>query len=181
MSLIYLGRLDELKGIRTMLEAWRLMASDAPRLLVCGTGPMEEWCLEQARGLPVEMKGFVDHAEAGKLLAQSDALVLPTLWYEGFPMTIAEAFSVGTPVICSDIGNAGSVVREGMTGWKFRVGNAAELAAAVARCVDSGGSLRPRVKEEYEANYTPDANYRRLAEIYAEVRNANRSAGSQRR
>lgn len=35
-------------------------------------------------------------------------------------MSIVEAFSVGTPVICSDLGNAGSVVEEGITGYKFR-------------------------------------------------------------
>ena len=96
-------------------------------------------------------------------------------------MTILEAFSVGTPVICSDLGNAGSIVREGVTGWKFQAGNAPELAAAVRKCLDSNGGLRARVKEEYESKYTPDANYRRLNEIYSEVLNANRSFGPQRR
>ena len=56
------------------------------------------------------MKGFVSNIEARKLIAISRALILPTRWYEGFPMSIVEAFSVGTPVLCSALGNAGAVV-----------------------------------------------------------------------
>lgn len=87
---------------------------DAPKLIVCGTGPMEDWCKSFTRenDVNIEMRGFVPNNEALKLIANSKALVLPTQWYEGFPMSIVEAFSVGTPVICSDLGNAGSVVEE---------------------------------------------------------------------
>ena len=178
---IYVGRLDELKGIRTLFEAWRLMGADAPRLVVCGKGPLEEWCGQQARSLNIEMKGFVEHSEARRLIAQSDALLLPTLWYEGFPMTIAEAFSVGTPVICTDLGNAGSIVREGETGWKFPVGDAQGLADTVRKCGGARGLLRQTVRREYERKYAPEANYRILEEIYTEVCHADRSAGSQHR
>ena len=53
-----------------------------------------------------------------KLVANSKALILPTRWYEGFPMSIVEAYSVGTPVICSVLGNIGNVVKEGIIGCK---------------------------------------------------------------
>ena len=181
MSFIYVGRLDELKGIRTLFEAWRLMGSDAPLLKVCGTGSLQEWCIHQSEGQNIEMMGFLDSATVKRLLSESQALILPTLWYEGFPMTIAEAFSSGVPVICSDIGNAGSLIEEGVTGWKFAVGNAEELVHAVQRCMASRDDMRRGIIKRYESEYTPDANYRRLAEIYAEVHNANRSAGAQRR
>ena len=181
MSFIYVGRLDELKGIRTLFQAWEFLGENAPCLAVCGSGPMEDWCVRHSKGRNIRMMGYVDSSIVRKLMSESLALILPTLLYEGFPMTIPEAFSVGTPVICSDLGNAGSIVREGVTGWKFKAGNAAELAAAVRKCLDSDGALRARVKEEYESKYTPDANYRRLIEIYSEVLNANRSFGPQRR
>lgn len=68
----------------------------------------------------VELRGFVPNSAARALMGQSKALILPTQWYEGFPMTIVEAFSAATPVICSDLGNAGSLISDGVTGFKFR-------------------------------------------------------------
>ena len=163
---IFAGRLDELKGIRVLVEAWKLMGPDAPHLTICGTGPLEEWCREQIKGLNVEMKGFVDNAEAKRLIAQSQALILPTLWYEGFPMSIVEAYAMGTPVICSDLGNAGSVVEEGVTGWKFETGSAEGLAEKVKGWSD----ISEGVKAVYEEKYTAERNYEMLNGIYQDMK-----------
>lgn len=101
---VFAGRLDKLKGIDILFEAWKQMGTEAPKLVVCGTGPMEAWCKRfiSENDVNIEMRGFVSNEEARKLLAVSRALVLPTQWYEGFPMSIIEAFSVGTPVVCSE-------------------------------------------------------------------------------
>lgn len=85
----------------------------------------------------IEMRGFADNEEVLRELSVSKASILPTQLYEGFPMGIVEAFSVGTPVICSDIGNAGSVVRDGVTGYKFIMED--ELVECVKKiCVGDG-------------------------------------------
>lgn len=181
MSFIYVGRLDELKGIQTLFEAWSLMGEEAPLLRVCGSGPMQDWCVQRSQGLHVEMKGFLDSASVNQLIADSRALIMPTLWYEGFGMTVIEAFSCGVPVICSDLGNAGSLVEEGVTGWKFRPGDAQALAQAVRKAMGDGSGVRDNARRVFAEKYSPEANYRRLEEIYMEVRHANRSAGSQRR
>ncbi len=173
---IYAGRLDQLKGVDVLLAAWRLLGSDAPRLTVCGSGPMADWCAEQVReyGLNVELKGFVENDTAKALIARSRALILPTMWYEGFPMTILEAYAAGTPVICSDLGNAGSVVEEGVTGWKFEPGSAEALAEAVRGWTD----LSESVRRVFEERYTAEANYRELSEIYARVLSAEKGGRS---
>lgn len=165
MSLIYVGRLDELKGVRILFKAWRLMGANAPQLVVCGSGSLEDWCKGEAVDLNIKMMGFVDNDEAKRLIGQSNALILPTLWYEGFPMTILEAYSVGTPVICSDLGNAGAVVEEGVTGWKFETGSAEALARAVIHWKD----IREGVKKEYITKYASEANYKSLKSIYDKV------------
>ena len=41
---IFVGRLDKLKGVDILFEAWKRMGEDAHKLIVCGTGPMEDWC-----------------------------------------------------------------------------------------------------------------------------------------
>ena len=180
MSFIYVGRLEEPKGVKTLFEAWKLMGRNAPGLFVCGVGPLENWCAQHAGGMNINIMGYVDSGKLLRLMAQSRALILPTLLYEGFPMTITEAFSVGTPVICSDTGNSGSLITEGVTGWKFQPGSAAGLADAVQKCLNSG-DLSDAVIREYQEKYTPEANYRRLMNIYTEVQNANRSFGIEHR
>src|SRR5699024_10944751 len=102
-------------------------------LIVCGTGPLDEWCkaFVKSNVVNIEMRGFVPNQDAIKIISNSKALILPTQWYEGFPMSIVESFSVGTPVICSELGNSGSVVGEGITGCKFTADNINELILAV--------------------------------------------------
>ena len=144
------------------------MGNDAPPLTIYGTGPLEEWCTTQIEEnkLNVEMKGFVPNELVKKIISKSQALILPTLWYEGFPMSIVEAYSAGTPVICSNIGNAGSVVEEGVSGWKFEPGDSKGLVKKVLNWSDISES----VKQVYENKYTAEENYKRLLEIYEKVK-----------
>lgn len=124
------------------------MGEEAPKLIVCGTGSMEDWCKSFIRenDVNIEMRGFVPNNEALKIIANSKAIVLPTQCYEGFPMSIVEAFSVGTPVICSDLGNAGSVVEEGITGYKFTADLVDEIIQAVKDVMDCVVRQRKYIK-----------------------------------
>lgn len=167
-QIVYAGRLEKLKGVDVLLESWRLLGEDAPRLILCGTGPLEDWCRDYIRenGIRnVQMRGFTPNAEVRRLMAQSRALILPTQCYEGFPMTILEAFSVGTPVLCSDLGNAGSIVREGVTGRKFKPDSPEDLA----RVVRTLGGMCENACAEYLRTYCAERNYEILAGIYGKT------------
>ena len=83
-----------------------------------------------------------------------------------FPMSIVEAFSVGTPVICSDLGNAGCVVEEGITGYKFTADLVDEIIQAVKRC----HGLCSQTKKVYKENYSVEKNYELISSIYKAVR-----------
>lgn len=165
---IFAGRLDKLKGINILLEAWKKMGERAPKLLICGTGPMEGWCQEyiaQNHLKTIEMKDFVPNHEVKKRIGQSKALILPTQLYEGFPMTIVEAYSVGTPVLCSDLGNAGSAVEEGITGYKFAPESPASIAEAVSQLENSDIDSTV-ITEIYIKKYSSEQNYLMLEDIY---------------
>ena len=74
MSFIYVGRLDELKGVRTLFEAWKVMKDNAPELKVCGTGPLEDWCrefIDKHCLIMVSMLGNVPNTEVRRLVADS--------------------------------------------------------------------------------------------------------------
>lgn len=164
---VFAGRLDKLKGVDILFEAWKRMGDTAPKLVVCGTGPMEDWCKTfiQQNDVNIEMRGFVSNAETLKIIANSKALILPTQWYEGFPMSIVEAFSVGTPVICSDLGNVGGIVEEGVTGCKFRADSAEGIINAVRRC----GGMCESTMSEFNNEYSDIRNYEMMTKIYASI------------
>lgn len=161
---IFVGRLDKLKGIDILLNTWQIMGKKAPRLLICGTGPMENWCKEFVKDNclnTVELLGFVSNEEVRKLIANSKALILPTQWYEGFPMTIVEAYSVGTPVIASDIGNVGELVFDGISGWKFRYDDPCDLKRVLTLDMNQNDNVY-----NISLRYRADDNYKKLLNIY---------------
>jgi glycosyltransferase involved in cell wall biosynthesis len=100
------------------------------------------------------------------------ALVLPSIWYENFPRTLVEAFACGLPVIASRIGALADLVREGETGLLFEPGDARDLADKLAwaqahpeRMLEMGHKARA----QYEAEFSPEVNYRLLMDIYSGV------------
>ena len=167
---VFVGRLDKLKGVDILFEAWKRMGEGAIKLIVYGMGPMEGWCKSfiKENVVNIEMRGFVPNDEALKIIANSKALVLPTQWYEGFPMSIVEAFSVGTPVICSDLGNAGSVVEEGITGYKFRYDSIESIMSAIDKMREKPLN-KEKIKKIYEIKYSENANYKILNDIYTGI------------
>ncbi len=165
---IYVGRLDKLKGIKILFQAWKLLGNNAPELIVCGNGDMEEWCREYMTKnnlISVKLKGFVSNVEVKQFIADSKALILPTQWYEGFPVSIVEAFSVGTPVICSDFGNAGTLVTQGITGCKFQYDSPDKLVHAIKK-IKSYKNIYQTTHDEYKNKYTESKNYEMLISIY---------------
>ena len=167
---IYAGRLDELKGVKEILKAWELMGSDGPELTVCGDGPLKEWCLDHIRqkGLTnVSYKGRLLHDELMELIGRAKALLAPSLWYEGLPMTIIEAYSVGTPVIGSNIGNVAAVIEPERLGLRIDMSRGEKaIEEAVLRFLRPGGFCYDKAAfEEAAFKYGKEENLRQLEEI----------------
>ena len=163
---IFIGRLERIKGIDFLLNVWKELGDVTSKLIVCGIGSLENYCKEYISkyNLNIEMKGLVSNEEVKELVSESLALIMPTMWYEGFPMTIVEAFSVGTPVICPNMGNVGNLVEDGITGYKYDDKN--ELEQIIE---DKNMNLTQSVQEIYNNRYTEAMNYNKLSEIYTEV------------
>ncbi len=100
-------------------------------------------------------------------MATSRALILPTQCYEGFPLCIAEAYSVGTPVLVSKLGNGGSLVRSGVTGLKFDQQSPQSIAKTVKKFMNTEDvDWQANTNAFYRENLTPEMNYTRLMEVY---------------
>ncbi len=166
---LYVGRLAEEKGIRTLLQAWE-QKPEMP-LMIVGDGPLRELVLETANRLPqVRWLGQCSHAEALRLLKEAFALIVPSVWYEGaLPLTIIEAAACGTPVLNSDLGSMGDWAAESGLGIPFAPGDAFDLARQFealttgARRIED---LRLRMRAHYLAHYTAEQNYGQLMAVY---------------
>lgn len=162
--IVFAGRLEELKGLRTVIEAWRILGKDAPELVVAGDGPLGDWARAQA--LPkVKFVGQLPQGELHALIGGSRAVVAASLCYESFALVPAEAHALGTPVLASSIGNVGASVRAGFDGLCFAPGDAAALAGAVRAmsamkfdCTAIAAATRRRFGEE--------ENYKTLMKLY---------------
>ncbi|QZY29806.1 glycosyltransferase family 4 protein [Nocardioides coralli] len=166
------ARLIEIKGIRTLLEAWRL-ADPGLRLVIAGDGPLRGLVEEAAAADPrIEYLGWLDEEEVTARMRRALAVVVPSEWYEGQPLVILRSLAVGTPLLVSDLDNLGEDVRRHGTGWTFRTRDAASLAdqlRALSARPERAEALRGRARETYERHFSPGVDLQRLEAVYAEV------------
>ena len=172
-QILYAGRLEELKGLRTVLAAWKLLEQEpgAPRLVVAGDGPLADQARREA-GPNVEFLGRLSPEDLHDRMARSLAVVAASLCYESFALVPAEAHLLGTPVLASDIGNVGAAVTPGLDGARFAPGDPAALAGAVRRLAADPEQYRPdEIRAAALKRYggTPEADYARLMEGYRQV------------
>jgi glycosyltransferase involved in cell wall biosynthesis len=118
----YIGRLAGEKGVRGLLEAWRLARMEAFELLVVGDGPERE-ALEAMRVPGVRFTGSMEHGAVLETLRSVRCLVFPSLWFEGEPMIVVEALGAGTPVLASDVGGIPELLAYGAAGWLTEAGD----------------------------------------------------------
>lgn len=165
---LYVGRLSPEKGVATLLAAWSGLDA-APPLKIAGEGPLQASLPAVAN---VEFLGRRTPAEVSALMADAAFLVLPSEWYEGFPMVLVEAFAHGLPVLASRLGSMTDIVRDGETGLLFTAGDAADLGQKLCWLRQNPEQLRRmgrQARQCYQDLYTPDANYRQLLDIYQQA------------
>jgi glycosyltransferase involved in cell wall biosynthesis len=166
---LFVGRLSEEKGLETLLSAWRQL-SVAPPLKIVGDGPLAATVRAAADVQPaIQWLGRRSAQEVRDLMAHAAVLIFPSLWYEGFPLVLAEAFAAGLPVIAARLGAMAELVEEGRTGLLFAPGDAAALARQVEDAFSESSplaSMRATARAVFEARYTAEKNYAMLMDVY---------------
>jgi glycosyltransferase involved in cell wall biosynthesis len=168
---LFVGRLSEEKGPQFLVSAWRMMQARVP-LRVVGNGPLLE---KLARGVrdnslaQIELTGRRTPEEVRLVMHGARFLVFPSIWYEGFPITIAEAFASGLPVIASRLGSMPEIVRDGSTGLLFKTGDADDLAAKAQWAWTHPAemeSMGRTARHEFETKYSASVALQNLEKAY---------------
>jgi glycosyltransferase involved in cell wall biosynthesis len=136
ITLGFIGRIEEPKGIEVLLEAVSRLRGQRFRLRIAGK-PVDPAYLEQLKArfpLPqVEYLGFVPAAE---LYSSIDLLVVPSLWHETLCVVVYEALGFGVPVLASRVGGIPEILEGRGCGWLFEPGSADDLEANLRRLLD---------------------------------------------
>lgn len=167
---LFVGRLSEEKGVRTLIRAWRSLR-DVP-LRIAGDGPLAvevRAFVDREKLHQVELLGAQTYESVIELIKTARFLIFPSQWYETFGRVAVEAFACGVPVLASRLGAMAEIVEDGSTGMLFNPGDPVDLAAKVRWAVENPGAMAQmgkNARRTYEEKYTSKNNYELLLNIY---------------
>ena len=166
----FAGRLSAEKGVDTLLETWQHLSANV-RLKIAGDGPLADRVKAAADAdNRIEWLGRIEKKEMFDLLGQATCLIMPSVCYETFGLTIVEAFSKGTPVVVSRMGAMQELVQDGRNGFLVEPGNAKQFAATVDQVFSMDtAELRVAARQDFELKYTAEANQEWLTDIYSKA------------
>lgn len=166
---LYAGIVAEHKGVRLLLDAWR--AADLPdgaELRFAGDGPLADEVRAAAERDPrISCLGHLSPDDVRAQMATARAVVVPSIWEEGFGRVAAEALACGRPVVTTGLGGLREVVDD-QTGWVTGT-DASALAGALstAATADAGVDDRGAAAQlRHDELFSPEATTRALLTIY---------------
>ena len=167
---LFVGRLEGYKGIKLLLDAWRSRSRrDNQRLRIAGAGPLEDQVRSMAlKEDDVDYLGQLDRNEVENEIQRCGVVVVPSLVYEGFPLSVVEALAHGRSVMVNSSTSFASALID-------------EFAWCIQPNVDSWRNSIDAIRQEdvenrglearkyYVENCSPSATIKSLVEIYEEV------------
>ena len=179
-SLLFVGRLNEQKGLQHLLHAMSAMKT-AASLDVVGDGPDRDALRrlgdELGVGSRVRWHGQLGQAELAPLYQRAAAIVVPSV-DEGLGLVAVEALLCETPVVAFDSGGLRDVIQHEKTGLLVKTGDRTALAATLDDLLarDGRGGDLGRAGRLYALSaFAPESAARRYAEIYRQVLGRNAS------
>ncbi len=171
---LFVGRLVDLKGVGTLVKAWSKLPGSIP-LVIAGDGPYRpemEKLISELKLQNIDYRGRLSRQDTLAAMKGARFLMFPSEWYEGFPVTIAESFACGVPVLCSRLGGMQEIVEDGSTGLHFTPSDPADMAEKVQWAwshPEETSTMGFRARSEFEAKYSAERNFGMLTEIYDSV------------
>ncbi len=172
LCVTYLGALAWQKGVHILIEAFRGLPSDRAVLRVYGDPNLFPEYATQLRQMadPTNtlFEGPAPNEQVGKVLAETDVLAVPSLWYENSPVVIQEARAAGVPVIASAHGALAEKVQNGIDGLLVPPADIFAWRAVLQRLINEP-NLLARLRAGVRPPMTIEEHVDRLEALYAEI------------
>ncbi|SFI50636.1 Glycosyltransferase involved in cell wall bisynthesis [Paenibacillus sp. UNC496MF] len=159
LTLVYGGSLSEHKGVHVLVRTMSLARSRRLRLRIYGDGkPEYEAALRRraAGDRRITFHGAYAESDLPRLYQEADLAVVPSVWYENYPLALHEALASHVPVIASNVGGMAEKIVDGLNGYTFRVGDARHLADRLRLLLRKPGLING-LKANIRANPLPAA------------------------
>ncbi len=174
-TILFVGRLDKLKGIDRLVEAVNLIEIPNCRLIVIGGDEYSRAALERLKQLTVKLGiadrvdfiGAVPQPELPHYYSAADVVAVPS-YSETFGMVALEAVACGTPVVSTDVGAARLIIREGLSGSVVVGNEPAALAQALARWL-TGSAVDRDALHESVVHFGWNAVAEKVENVYRNV------------
>lgn len=173
----FIGYFGAHKGIHVLLEALQYLDKDRYILNLVGDGELlaEYKNKVQSAGLECSVKFWGKIKDIKDAYAQTDVLILPSIWPENQPVTITEAMAAKIPVIASNCGGIPELVEDGETGLLFEPGNDLDLARKMLDIIQNPEKIRSFGENAYQkirAN-TSDNQVKKILELYDHINSSS--------
>jgi glycosyltransferase involved in cell wall biosynthesis len=168
----FLGRLDESKGIDTLLSAVKFLPQGSFKIKLGGHGNgkqlRDRWLGSKISEESVEFLGVVNAAE---FISTIDVLVTPSRAHETFCNVVMEAGCLGRPAIVSNRGALPERVDHGNSGWIFPAGDIQELAKSMNHCIKNPGEVISKgvTARSLRKNYSSQVQCDQFAMLFQEL------------
>jgi glycosyltransferase involved in cell wall biosynthesis len=178
MRLAYIGGIAWQKGIHVVLDALQGL-EEKVELWIAGDESYDPAYTRRLRALAtpnVRFLGLLAHTQVWETLAQTDAVVVPSLWYETYSLITHEAFAAHVAVIASRLGALEEAVRDGIDGLLVPPGDVAAWRAAIVRLVDQPGLLAT-MRANTRPPMTEAEHVSRIESLYLAARSLRQTGG----
>jgi glycosyltransferase involved in cell wall biosynthesis len=182
-TLVYVGRLEPVKNHVLLLNAFRSALSSMPllRLWMVGDGSeraaME--CLAAELGIDAQVTFWGQQLDVTPFFSAADAFIMSSR-SEGLPVSLLQAFSLGLPVIVTDVGGMAEVVKLSQSGFTVSATDPAEMSEAMlqmARSEAMQAEFSANAKAAFQSRFTLQTMADAYMELYRDIPRARRAAG----
>ncbi|MBW2050222.1 MAG: glycosyltransferase [Deltaproteobacteria bacterium] len=183
LTFLYAGSFNRFKGLHVLIEAFLGITHTEVSLKIYGSGPDETYDAQvrkMVRGhRRIELCGVFPEDQVGEILSSVDVVVVPSLWYENYPLILHEALACNVPVIASDAGGMAEKIKDRVNGFTFKMGDVDRLRAVIINLVDHPEQLN-RLKENICRQMIPAVEQEAYAyeKVYFQVASPGKAGGS---
>ena len=170
-QIVFVGRLSAEKGVDLLLQAWEALQPADYNLVIIGEGIEKESLSKRFSKLSnITWAGWFEYKQTLEEIGHSRFLVLPSRGYETFGMVLIEALMMGIPVIGPAQGGFPEIIEDKANGFLFEPNDTRSLSETLSTAMlmdgDDWQCMSNAARDKYLNCYTPEANYKRLMEIY---------------
>jgi glycosyltransferase involved in cell wall biosynthesis len=171
-TFLFVGRLSAEKGIMHLLQAWSLLSQPEWRLQIVGDGlllPDIQQFIQEKSLTNVQLLGRKPKSEVQTLMQNALAVLVPSICYETFGLSVIEGWANGKPVLASDIGALRELIADGVNGWRIPPYDRQAWVDRLRWCGEHLSELAlmgRNGRSSYLAKYTPAKHYEQLINVY---------------